>query len=120
MTRIDPETDSLVPQWLSVTEVAEELNVDASRVRQMIREHKLLGVEREGGKTEIPAAFIAARQVLKGLSGTLTLLSDAGYDPVEAVRWLFTADDTLPGTPVEALASNRGKEVKRRAQALGF
>jgi hypothetical protein len=33
---------------------------------------------------------------------------------------LYTADETLPGTPVEALAANRGTEVKRRAQALGF
>jgi hypothetical protein len=33
---------------------------------------------------------------------------------------MFTADDTLPGTPVQALQQNRGTEVRRRAQALGF
>ena len=29
-------------------------------------------------------------------------------------------DDELPGSPIEALRANRGTEVKRRAQALGF
>jgi hypothetical protein len=48
------------------------------------------------------------------------LLTDAGYEPVEALRWLFTPDETLPGTPVQALIENRGTEVRRRAQALAF
>ncbi|HEX4701674.1 MAG TPA: Rv2175c family DNA-binding protein, partial [Pseudonocardiaceae bacterium] len=30
------------------------------------------------------------------------------------------ADETLPGSPIEALRTNRGREVKRRAQALAF
>jgi hypothetical protein len=50
----------------------------------------------------------------------LTLLSDGGFTDEESVRWLFTPDESLPGSPVEALAANRGTEVKRRAQALGF
>ncbi len=36
------------------------------------------------------------------------------------VRWLFTADDTLPGTPIQAIAEHRGTEVNRRAQALAY
>ena len=48
------------------------------------------------------------------------LLRDGGYDDEAAIRWLHTADDTLPGTPVQALAADRGKEVKRRAQALAI
>jgi hypothetical protein len=50
----------------------------------------------------------------------LTLLRDARYSDEEAVRWLHTPDDTLPGSPVEALRNDRSREVKRRAQALGF
>ena len=42
------------------------------------------------------------------------------YSDEEALSWLYTPDDSLPGTPVQALAENRGTEVKRRAQALGF
>jgi hypothetical protein len=50
----------------------------------------------------------------------LTVLHDTGYDDRTARRWLFTADDSLPGRPIDALRENRGSEVKRRAQALGF
>jgi hypothetical protein len=49
-----------------------------------------------------------------------TLLADAGYDGEASVRWLFTADESLPGRPIDALRANRGTEVRRRAQALGF
>ena len=57
--------------------------------------------------------------MLKGLPGVLTLLADAKYGDDEALRWLYT-DDDIPGSPVQALVENRGTEVKRRAQALGF
>jgi hypothetical protein len=54
------------------------------------------------------------------LHGTLTVLFDCGFDDSDAVRWLFTADDTLPGTPIQAMTERRGTEVNRRAQALAF
>ena len=66
------------------------------------------------------AAFIDGDQVVKGLQGTLTVLVDCGFDDTEALRWLFTADETLPGTPIQALYKRRGTEVNRRAQALAF
>ena len=68
----------------------------------------------------MPTAFLAGDAVVKGLGGTITLLRDSGYDPDEILRWLFTADDSLPGTPIDALRGDRGREVKRRAQAMGF
>jgi len=52
--------------------------------------------------------------------GVLTLLHDAGYNDEEALRWLYTEDDSLPGTPAVALSGVGATEVKRRAQALGF
>jgi hypothetical protein len=54
------------------------------------------------------------------LHGTLTVLFDCGFDDPDALRWLFTADDTLPGTPIQAMTERRGTEVNRRAQALAF
>jgi hypothetical protein len=48
------------------------------------------------------------------------LLADNGFADDEALRWLFTEDTSLPGSPVIALREHRGTEVKRRAQALGF
>ena len=37
-----------------------------------------------------------------------------------ALRWLLAPDETLPGTPVDALRAGRKTEVRRRAQALAF
>jgi len=116
---LDPRTDALAGEWLTLRETAERLGIKPNRIKQLINEHRILAVRR-GGEPMVPAAFIKDGQVIKGLPGTLTLLSDAGFDDVETIRWLFTADDTLPGTPVDALTENRGTEVRRRAQALAF
>jgi len=89
-------------------------------VKQLLRDHKLLAVTRPGGDRAIPSAFIDGEQIVKGLSGTLTVLFDCGFGDEEALRWLFTADETLPGTPIDALYAHRGTEVNRRAQALAF
>jgi excisionase family DNA binding protein len=106
-------------EWLTVPDVAERLGVPVTRVHQLLREGGLAG-QREGGVLRVPAGFLRGNAVIKGLSGVLTLLRDGGYDDEAAIRWLHTADDSLPGTPVEALAADRGKEVKRRAQALAL
>lgn len=116
---LDPRTDALVGEWIDLPEAAERLGLKFNRIKQLLAERKLLAVRRDG-IAMTPAAFIADGQVIKGLPGTLTLLKDAGFDDVETLRWLFTTDETLPGTPVQALAENRGTEVRRRAQALAF
>ena len=111
--------DDLITDWLPVPEAAERLGIDVTKVRQLLRERKLVGVRRNG-VLRVPAAFIQDGGVLKGLPGTLTVLADCGFSDDEALRWLFTADDSLPGSPAQALVENRGTEVKRRAQALAF
>jgi hypothetical protein len=112
--------DALVGEWLSISEVAGQLDLPISRVKQLLRDRKLIAVIRPGGDRSVPAAFINDGQIVKGLSGTLTLLSDCGFEDEEAIQWLFTADETLPGTPIQALYARRGTEVNRRAQALAF
>lgn len=93
--------------------------MDVTKVRTMIKEGQLIAVRRgENRVLMIPAEFVRGGKVIKGLPGTLTLLRDDGFTDEEALQWLFTADPTLPGTPVQALSENRGTEVKRRAQAL--
>ena len=112
--------ESLVPAWLTLPEVAEALGVGINRARQLVAERQLIAVRRgESNALMVPADFVQDGRVLKGLPGVLTLLHDARYGDDEALRWLYT-DDDLPGPPVQALAQNRGTEVKRRAQALGF
>jgi len=120
VAQIDLETDAHVGDWLSLSEVARRLAIPGARVKQLLRDHKLLGVTRPDGTLAVPAAFIDGNQVVKGLCGTLTLLFDCGFDDLEALRWLFTADESLPGTPIQAIAANRRTEVNRRAQALAF
>jgi hypothetical protein len=120
VAKIDPVTDALVGEWLSLSDVAARLGIPAVRVKQLLRERKLLSVSRPDGKPAVPAAFLDGGQVVKGLPGTLTVLFDCGFDEQEALRWLFTADESLPGTPIEAIVRHRSTEVNRRAQALAF
>jgi excisionase family DNA binding protein len=115
------DLEALVGEWLTVPDAAQLLSVEVTKVRQLMREGKLLAVRtEEGGPLRIPAVFVQDGQLVKGLAGTITLLRDNRYADDEAVRWLFTPDDSLPGSPVQALVENRGTEVKRRAQALAF
>jgi Rv2175c C-terminal domain of unknown function len=120
VAQITPPADTLVGQWLSLAEVAERLGLPLSRMKQMLRDHKLLAVRRPDGALGVPAEFLDGHQIVKGLHGTLTLLFDCGFDEPEVMRWLFTSDETLPGTPIQALAEHRGTEVNRRAQALAI
>ena len=120
VAQIDPTTDALVGEWLSLPDVAIQLSISAGRVKQLLRDRKLVAVTRPEGTVAVPAAFLCGHQIVKGLCGTLTLLFDCGFDELEALRWLFTADDSLPGTPMAAIVEHRGTEVNRRAQALAF
>ena len=120
VAQIDPPTDAIVGEWLSLPDVADLLRLPVSRVKQMLRDRKLLAVRRPDGTVAVPRAFFDRGEVVHGLAGTLTLLFDCGFSDTEALSWLFTADESLPGTPVQALAQHRRTEVNRRAQALAF
>lgn len=111
---LDPEVEVL-----PLPDVAQRLRLPVTRVHQMMRDGQLMGIRRDG-VVLIPAEFLSGDAVVKGLPGTITLLRDSGYSAEEILRWLFTAEDSLPGTPIGALRTNRGREVKRRAQAMGF
>ena len=104
---------------LTLPEVAQSVGQPVTRVHQMVRDGHLVAFRRDGVMV-VPALFLNGEGVVKGLPGTLTVLGDAGFSQEEMLRWLFTSDDTLPGSPIEALRGNRGREVKRRAQALAF
>lgn len=113
--------DELVGDWLDWSQASDLLDVSVSKVRQLIREHQLAAVvPSPGAGQQVPAALIMDGQIVKGVPGVLTVLHDGGYDDREALTWLFTEDDSLPGRPIDALRENRGSEVKRRAQAMAF
>jgi hypothetical protein len=118
----DADLSQLVDEWLDWVQAGELLGVTPAKVRTMIREHELAGaVPEPGAGLKVPAAFLDAEEglVVKGLGGLLTLMHDNGYDDRECIAWLFL-DADLPGRPIDALRENRGSEVKRRAQAMGF
>jgi hypothetical protein len=118
---VEAPLDTLIEHWLDWKATAGELNVSVSKVRQLIREHQLAAaVPSPGAGQQVPAELVMDGEIVKGVPGLLTLLSDGGWDDREMLAWLFTPDDSLPGRPIDALRENRGSEVKRRAQAIAL
>ena len=121
MSEVSVLTDDVVT--LPVSEVATLLNQPESRVHQLVRDGHLLSLRRDK-EVVVPADFLDTTEqraeVVKGLPGTITVLRDGGFTDDEILRWLFTEDDSLPGTPVSVLHTDHAREIVRRAQAMGF
>jgi hypothetical protein len=107
-------------ELLTIPQTAEALGIPVNRVHQQLRDGHLVGIRDEGGARCVPAAFIDDHAVVKGLHSVITQLRDAHYQDDEIVDWLFRADESLPGAPIDALRANRASEVKRRAQVAGY
>ena len=105
-------------EMLTVPDVAERMGIGVTGVRTLIKDGGLLAVRREDNVLVVPADTLDGDQPVKHLKGVLTLLRDARYTDDEALEWLTTPDETIPGTPLQALRENRATEIKRRAQAL--
>jgi hypothetical protein len=87
----------------------------------MVQDKLLIAVRRGERKVWcVHEQLILDGQPLPNLRGTLMVLADAGLTDEEAVTWLFAPDDSIPGTPVEALRAGHKTEIRRRAQALAF
>ncbi|WP_129360966.1 MULTISPECIES: Rv2175c family DNA-binding protein [Micrococcaceae] len=110
----------LVGEWTTIPDVAETLDVKVTRVHALITEGQLIAVRDDDGVRRVPALFMREDRVLESLKGTLTVLRDSGFDDEEAIRWLYTEDDSLPGRPIDALQEGRKTEIRRRAQALAW
>jgi hypothetical protein len=115
------DLDQLVDAWLTLPDVAERLGIDVGKVRRLLQDRCLVAVRRgEPRVLCVPEALLREDQPMAELPGTLVVLADAGYDDVAALQWLFTPDDSLPGTPIESLRAGHKTEIRRRAQALAF
>jgi len=115
------ELDSLVGEWTYLPDIAQALDIQITKVHRMMDQGEFLEVRRPSdGVRVVPAEFMADGQPLNALKGTISVLRDARYTDEEAIRWLFTDDESLPGRPVDALREGRKTEVRRRAQALGW
>lgn len=113
-------TDELL---LSIPEVSERLGVVVTKVMDLLNEHKLIAVQRDGVRY-IPEIFLNAEEKKaspnKFVPGVIALLADGGYTDEEILSYLFSEDETLPGRPVDALHGHLAREVMRRAQAMGL
>ncbi|WP_416385069.1 Rv2175c family DNA-binding protein [Tersicoccus mangrovi] len=117
------ETDltELVSDWLPLPDVAERLGLQVTKVHRLIDDGTLLAM-RVGRPPvrSVPADFITEDGPVDSLRGTISVLRDAGFGDDEALRWLFTPDESLPGRPIDALRTGRKTEIRRRAQALAW
>lgn len=115
------ELEELIGDWLTLPDVSERLDLPVNKVHSLLDERSLVAARIGERKIRsIPAAFLVEGHVLESLKGTIMVLSDAGYDDEEMLRWLFTADDSLPGRPIDALRAGRKSEIRRRAQVLAW
>lgn len=110
--------------FLPLPDIAQELGVIITKVHQMVRDRTIIAV-RVDGVWQVPADFLADGEVVRGLPGTITLLTDAGYDDTEIIDWLFAEDQDAAqrGEATSAMALLRAggvREVHRRAQISGF
>lgn len=107
-------------ELLTFPAVAEALGVPVTRIQQYVRDGHLVAVRNDDGARCVPALLVQDGGVVKSLHSVITMLRDAQFEDAEIVDWLFREDDSLPGSPIEALRANRGSEVKRRAQVAGY
>ncbi len=115
-----PQASDDGSELITLPDVAELLDLQITKVHQLIKDGKLVITRDDQGRRALPRIFVAQGVVLKSLPSVITLLRDGGFTDDEIVAWLLRFDESLPGTPAQALAENRGTEVKRRAQAAAF
>jgi hypothetical protein len=113
--------ESLVGEWLPLPDVAKIMNVSITKVHGLLDERALAAL-RVGDRRirSVPADFIQDGHPVESLKGTIVVLADAGYSDEELITWLFTADESLRGRPIDALREGRKTEIRRRAQSLAW
>ena len=115
------QTFALVGDWVTIPDIAEALDLKVTRVHNLISDGTLVALrEPDTNVRKVPALFLNGDHVLESLKGTLVVLKDAGFSDEEAITWLYTADDSLPERPIDALINGQKTEIRRRAQALAW
>jgi len=118
----DPLTQSitdymaLLETSYSTSQAAKYLKVDASRVRQRLRERSLFGIDYDGEK-RLPRFQFERAQVIPGLREVLAALPD-GLNPLDVAEWFLSPNPDLeledhetPLSPREWLLKGESIEV---------
>ena len=115
------QTFALVGDWVTIPDIAQALDLKVTRVHNLISDGTLIALrDPETNVRKVPALFLNGSRVLESRKGTLVVLKDSGFSDEEAIVWLYTEDESLPGRPIDALIDGRKTEIRRRAQALAW
>ncbi len=105
---------------LALPDVAEQLGMAVTRVHQLLRDHQIIAVRRDG-IAGIPKDFFDSDDAIaKHLTGLITVMRDAKYTDEEILEWIYRDDSSLPGRPIDAIHGPLAREVLRRAAADPF
>jgi hypothetical protein len=109
---------ALLETSYTTSEAATYLKVDASRIRQRLREHSLFGIDYDGEK-RLPRFQFERKQVVPGIREVIAVLP-AEMNPLDVAEWFLSPnpdlevgeDDTLSprewllkGLPVRAVVA---------------
>jgi hypothetical protein len=124
LTRSITDYMALLETSYSTSEAASYLKVDASRIRQRLREHSLFGIEYDGEK-RLPRFQFERKQVLPGIREVLAALPKE-LSPLDVAEWFLSPNPDLeidaqemPLSPREWLIKGHAVEVVA-ALAQGF
>lgn len=129
---------------VNLSDVADRLGVEESRVKQLVKERRVLALDGDEGLqvleqslVELPPEEQYATEVsdrdsegmrlvrvtdepLPSLRGTVTVLEDGGYSNEELIEWLWTDNPYLEGKPIDFLRSGERKAVNRLAASQSW
>jgi hypothetical protein len=93
LTRSIADYMALLETSYSTSQAAKYLKVDASRVRQRLRENSLFGIDYDGEK-RLPRFQFERAQVLPGLREVLAAVPE-GLNPLDVAEWFLSPNPDL-------------------------
>lgn len=105
---------------ITVPDAAERMGVVVTRVMAHLGDRDMIAVRKDGVRYLPARYFNEDGQLNRFVPGVIKLLLDGSYTEEEILEFLFTADDSLPGRPIDAVHGHLAREVMRRAQAMAF
>ena len=105
---------------IAIPDAAERMGVVVTKVMDLLNNGQQLAIRLDNVRYIPEMFFTEDGDLNKFVPGVISLLSDGGYSSQEILEYLYEADDSLPGRPVDALHGHLAREVMRRAQAMAI
>jgi hypothetical protein len=105
LTRSITDYMALLETSYSTAQAAKYLKVDASRVRQRLREHSLFGIDYDGEK-RLPRFQFERAKVIPGMREVLAALPE-GLNPLDVAEWFLSPNPDLETDAQETPLSPR-------------